>query len=330
MPNITSFDELINFLSSKSGLRMSHIYKPVMLLTVIRRGGAASKRDIAEKFALNDVQQVDYYCKKIVYPMPGKRLVRDGLLKKEGDTYELAGVLSKLTPQQMETVEAVLGDRISGYLEHRNPFGDSNHDAVAGSLRYEVLRRAGARCELCGISSKDMQIDVDHIIPRAKGGSNDLSNLQALCRTCNAQKRDRDDTDFHSLQAAYDTRVNGCLFCDIDQDRIVASNSLAYAIRDGFPVTDLHTLIIPKRHVAEYFDLTQAEINAVNRLLIDEKLAIQQVDRSVTGFNIGMNCGEDAGQTIFHCQIHLIPRRQGDVENPRGGIRHTLPGKGSY
>ena len=142
---------------------MSHIYKPVMLLAVIRSGGKANKRQIAEQFVLNDAQQVDYYRSKIVHPMPGKRLIRDGLLEKHGDTYQLTGLLSKLTSQQMAEVEAVLEGRITSYLEGRNPFGDSNHDAVAGSVRYEVLRRAGSRCELCGVSSRDMQIDVDHI-----------------------------------------------------------------------------------------------------------------------------------------------------------------------
>ena len=107
-------------------------------------------------------------------------------------------------------------------------------------------------------------------------------------------------------------------------------NDLAYAIRDGFPVTEMHTLIIPKRHAATYFDLTQAEINATNSLMAQLKSDIEKADTAVTGFNIGMNSGESAGQTIFHCHIHLIPRRNGDVENPRGGVRHLIPGKGSY
>lgn len=85
MTKIQSFDELIEFLSSKSGLRMSHIYKPVMLLAVIRGGGTANKREIAEQFLLADTNQVDYYKSKIVHPMPGARLVRDGLLEKDGD-----------------------------------------------------------------------------------------------------------------------------------------------------------------------------------------------------------------------------------------------------
>ena len=95
-------------------------------------------------------------------------------------------------------------------------------------------------------------------------------------------------------------------------------------------MTKLHTLIIPKRHVSSYFELGQAEINAINQLIIAAKAEIEKADDTVTGFNIGINNGESAGQTIFHCHIHLIPRRDGDIEDPRGGIRHVIPGKGFY
>jgi ATP adenylyltransferase len=101
-------------------------------------------------------------------------------------------------------------------------------------------------------------------------------------------------------------------------------------IRDRFPVTEHHALVIPKRHVASYFDLGQAEINAINQLLVTAKKAIQEVYETVTGFNVGVNSGESAGQTVFHCHVHLIPRRDGDVDNPRGGVRHVIPGKGNY
>ena len=121
-----------------------------------------------------------------------------------------------------------------------------------------------------------------------------------------------------------------CLFCNIESTRIIDENELAYVIKDAFPVTEEHRLIIPKRHVAEYFDLYQPELNAVNQLLTKHKALIEAEDSTVSGFNIGINCGEDAGQTIFHCHIHLIPRRKGDVKEPRGGIRHLIPGKGSY
>ena len=124
--------------------------------------------------------------------------------------------------------------------------------------------------------------------------------------------------------------MNECIFC-LEQDlQIVEENELALAFRDRFPVTEGHTLIIPKRHAVTYFELTEAEVLAVNTLLHSQKSQIQAEDSSVVAFNIGINAGEAAGQTVFHCHIHLIPRRDGDVENPRGGIRHTIPGKGFY
>ena len=128
-------------------------------------------------------------------------------------------------------------------------------------------------------------------------------------------------------------RRDDCLFCNIqtnERTRIIAENELAYVIRDGFPVTPEHTLIIPKRHAIDYFELVQSEVNAINALMHDQKKLLTLDDPSIQGFNIGMNCGEVAGQTIFHCHVHLIPRRKGDVENPRGGVRHIIGGKGFY
>lgn len=125
-------------------------------------------------------------------------------------------------------------------------------------------------------------------------------------------------------------RENGCLFCSVGQERLIAENELAFAIRDGFPVTELHSLIIPRRHVSDYFELTEEELLACNELLRIVKGEILARDESVKGFNVGANSGLAAGQSIFHCHIHLIPRREGDVPNPKGGIRHLIPGKGAY
>ena len=111
---------------------------------------------------------------------------------------------------------------------------------------------------------------------------------------------------------------------------MVAANGLAYAIYDGFPVTKGHALIIPKRHVENYFAMTQEEVLACNQLMHQLKSDIEKEDRSVVGFNIGANAGEAAGQTIFHSHIHLIPRRIGDVDNPRGGVRGVIMTKQNY
>ena len=124
--------------------------------------------------------------------------------------------------------------------------------------------------------------------------------------------------------------MTDCLFCSIPHDRIIKENDLAFAMRDGFPVTEYHTLIIPKRHAETYFDMTRDEKEACDELMTQLRSEILDIDSSVTGFNIGMNAGLSAGQTIFHCHIHLIPRRDGDVEQPRGGVRGVIPNKQSY
>lgn len=328
---INNFEELKTYLESKSGLRMAHIYKPAMLLKVLRQGGGAAKEDIAKEFVLRDQRQIDFYRNKTVKQMPGDRLVKAGLLSydKNTEAYSLAGVIARLNDKEQEEVELILEQRIADYLEMRNPFSNSNLDAVSGSIRFRVLEKAKKRCELCGASSSVTQIDVDHIVPRSKGGSNDISNLQALCRTCNAQKSNKADTDYRGIADSYANRETGCIFCEHNRV-VIVENELAYAIRDGFPVTELHTLVIPKRHVADYFDLHQPELNAINQLVHDLRASIESEDTAVEGFNVGVNSGVVAGQTVMHCHVHLIPRRDGDVDEPRGGVRGVIAGKQKY
>ena len=123
---------------------------------------------------------------------------------------------------------------------------------------------------------------------------------------------------------------NPCLFCNINKKDIEDENNLSYASYDSYPVSKNHCLIIPKRHVSEYFDLTKEEIIACNDLISIMKGKIMSKDKSVKGFNIGVNSGKVAGQSIMHCHIHLIPRRLGDVENPQGGVRGVIPSKQHY
>ena len=121
-----------------------------------------------------------------------------------------------------------------------------------------------------------------------------------------------------------------CVFCTMGKDRIAASNNLAFAVRDTSPVTPLHTLILTHRHIADYFELEADEKAAIDELLREVRRDILALDSAVAGFNIGINIGGVAGQTIFHCHVHLIPRRPGDVPNPRGGVRAVIPGKADY
>src|SRR5207248_6160856 len=118
------------------------------------------------------------------------------------------------------------------------------------------------RCALCGTPGDEKALEVDHILPRKHGGTDEISNLQALCYSCNAMKRDRDATDFRANRTFYDNREGGCVFCEIPQSDILNSNSLAVCMLDRFPITPLHSLVIPRRHTDDYFSLTPAERNA--------------------------------------------------------------------
>lgn len=123
--------------------------------------------------------------------------------------------------------------------------------------------------------------------------------------------------------------MNSCKFCNIQED-IQCETESVIAILDKFPVTKYHTLIIPKRHVKSYFDLTDTEhVDCIN-LISAIQAILSKLDDTITGYNVGINIGEDAGQTVFHCHIHLIPRRKGDTDNPKGGVRGVIPNKSDW
>ena len=123
---------------------------------------------------------------------------------------------------------------------------------------------------------------------------------------------------------------NPCLFCNSKTSGIAHENDLAYASYDTYPVTEQHCLIIPKRHVVDYFELSNEELIACNDLIKIVKNEVLDKDKSIKAFNVGTNAGKIAGQSIMHCHIHLIPRREGDVDNPQGGVRSVIPKKQHY
>lgn len=122
-----------------------------------------------------------------------------------------------------------------------------------------------------------------------------------------------------------ENKKKGCLFCSIQHKNVIEENELAIAMRDHYPVSKFHTLVIPKSHVEDYFDLSKDELRACNILLKYIRDDILKDDPSVAGFNIGVNSGAVAGQTVLHCHFHLIPRRPGDVDDLRGGVRGVIP-----
>ena len=121
-----------------------------------------------------------------------------------------------------------------------------------------------------------------------------------------------------------------CLFCKKEKQKIVYASELFFVVRDSYPVTKHHTLIIPHRHISNFFDLNEDELIDLNKILKKQRKSLMVLDKDISAFNIGVNVGEDAGQSIMHCHIHLIPRRKGDIENPRGGVRGVIPSKQKY
>ena len=326
--------DLMHFISKQ--MRMSHIYQPVMIKALLENGGQATTQEIAKSLLAYDQSQVEYYSLR-TKTMVGKVLTKNGVVEPIKDGRQITGYRlteTTHTDTQRAALQAMCDKAISDFISkrgeaiwgHRGP--DSGY--VSGSVRYNVLKRAKHRCELCGGHEDQVALHVDHIVPRSKGGPDDINNFQALCMTCNTNKLDTDDTDFRGVLDSYSDRETGCIFCEIGAGRIIAENELCFAIRDAFRVTEHHTLVIPKRHISDYFDLHQPERNAIEEMLHAQRQSILDQDNTVTGFNVGINAGASAGQTVFHVHIHLIPRRDDDVVDPRGGVRGVIPSKQRY
>ena len=311
---VSAFEKLARFISKE--MRMSHVYQPVMLMVLLRNQGTANVSKIARALLSEDRSQVDYY-KIIVQRMPGRVLTKNRkITEKDRDEYRLKG-FSELSESEIQQLSGLCQQRVDDYIERRGRRIWEHRwrpaDYISGTVRYDVLKRAKYRCLLCGVSASDKAIHVDHIVPRNHGGSDDPVNLQALCSSCNSMKRDRDDTDFRGIADQYAYREAGCLFCEPSDDRVIAHNKLALVIGDYAGTAEQHTLIVPRRHVASYFDLFQPELNAVNQLLKSQHATIRDSDSSVQSFLVGVDEATEAGQRATHCHIRLMPQCRGDT-----------------
>lgn len=128
------------------------------------------------------------------------------------------------------------------------------------------------------------------------------------------------------MKAVIDKKPN-CIFCQINE--YILENELAYAIFDKFPATKGHMLVIPKRHVANFFDITKEEREAIFDLVNEGKELLDE-KYNPDGYNIGINVNESGGQTVFHVHVHLMPRFKGDVQDPTGGVRGAIPQNMKY
>ncbi len=127
------------------------------------------------------------------------------------------------------------------------------------------------------------------------------------------------------------SNTEDCIFCNKTNYTVISSTKHFFIIRDtAYPVTKHHTLIITNRHVDDFFNLTKDEMGDLDEVLKEQKKELKKLDKEISGFNVGINIGKDAGQSIMHCHVHLIPRRKGDVDDPRGGVRGVIPEKQKY
>ena len=324
-----TYNQLLEFVQEYMPKRMQHIYLPLLIGELVDADGSATLRQLATAVLAKDESQVMYYEKR-VKEMPLKVLGKHGIINREGNLVSLS--TGKLSFEQKSEIKMLCEKALREFIVKKG-LGISDYrmldtDPIPDSLRYRVLKESGGRCSLCGATKNERPLDVDHIKPRSKGGKNTYENFQALCSKCNRSKGNKDDTDFRGDIVE---SVDGCPFCyNTIKGRLVDEYESVVAIIDQFPVSDDHLLIVPLRHTADYFSLTESEKHDADRLIEICRKRILEKDSSVTGFNVGMNCGESAGQTIFHCHIHLIPRRDGDTPEPRGGVRGVIPEKMGY
>jgi ATP adenylyltransferase len=323
-----TFEELSDFI--KNRMSMSHIYQPLLIKYLIEAGGSATLRQLALDFLQQDESQLIYYEKRIK-EMPLKVLSKHQVLAWDGKLITLN--TGKLTYQEKAQIKVLCENRLQDFIRRKGlaiwDYRLLDTQPVPDSLRFQVLRNSGGRCALCGATKRESVLDVDHIIPRSRGGRTAPENLQVLCAKCNRSKGNRDSTDFRKdLETTSDPH---CPFCtESVKSRIIEENGTVIAIMDKYPVTEFHTLVLPHRHTPDYFTMTSQERRDSEDLIRFLRNEIQKQDSSVKGFNIGTNHGQSAGQTIMHAHLHLIPRRNGDTPNPRGGVRGVIPEKMAY
>ncbi len=329
-PSVT-YQRLREYIAKR--MRMSHIYQPLMLLELLGRRSPAPAQDVARRILGEDVTQIDYYTER-VKRMVGKVLTGNGITAYGNGAYSLIGG-DELSDAERDELQQLCRQRLDAFREQRGEevfaHRSRHRSPISGSVKYRVLTRARGRCECCGAHEHQRALEVDHIIPKNQGGSDAISNLQALCFRCNAGKRDTDRTDFRGLQASYGHREAGCVFCALEgSGRVLLENELALCIADAYPVSEGHSLVIPRRHGADGLELHQPEWNAVVELLKLRREQLSAQDATISGWNVGLNSGEAAGQTMFHAHWHLIPRRTGDDDSPLGGVRGVIKDKQQY
>ena len=310
-----NYEELEDFIRNK--MSMTHVYQPLMIKKILESGNTAPKEAIARVFLNNDHSLLKYY-KNTVMRWPKITLTNRKVISYKKGIFKLL-LEGDVTDQQKKRLIELCDLRTEEYVEKYNKrWGvKTAREPIPSSLRYNTLAKSKGVCAACGSPSTKGIIEVDHILPVNMGGKTEAVNLQALCRKCNAQKSDRDKTDFVNWHKRLKHRDPNCVLCKSVQ---IESNELAFSAYDSDPITRLHSLIMPKRHTLSFFDLIPAEKNHCMSMVDQTKSQIQKDDVEVTGFNVGFDSGCVVGRQVMHCHIHVIPRRSGDSASVLRGM----------
>src|SRR5262245_21641444 len=243
-----TFSDLKDFLETR--MRQSHVYQPVLIRALVDSGGSATVRQLASIFVQQDESQLRYY-EKTIKTMPVKVLRKHGIVSQQGNPISLA--VKRLTLQQRAEIRKLCETKLQEFIAKKGikiwDYRMLDFSSVTDELRYRVLKEARGRCALCGASVKDVPLDVDHILPRSRKGRTVYENLQALCAKCNRTKGNKDDTDFRSYGREPEPE-NIPFFARTWLD----DNELAFSVLDASPVSEGHTLLVPKRHFVDVFE----------------------------------------------------------------------------
>ena len=288
-------DEVMEFVGHR--MRMSHVYQPLMIRALVEAGGSASIRQLANQFLAKDDGQIRYY-ERIIRRYPVPVLKRHRIVTMNDGTVSLN--IQDLDDQSRTQLKDICDQKIGEFMTARgNGIFRLSGSPVSSTTRLRILEDSGGRCALCGVTNKEMAMDVDHIKPRSRGGSNERSNLQALCTRCNRSKRDRSEINYAELFLA---QKNGCYYCSGEvRDSAVGKIGTVFATAGSTGKGDI--TVAPFHHANGYLRMSEAEHKDTAKLI--RQLAIDRTELA-SGFSVSavVNPGEPA---TSHAVIRLIP-----------------------